>query len=399
MTFFAKAIAACALFNCLLLTPVFAQDNNELSVTRKNGVTFATADNKFLLALRFRIQSRIGYISLSDDDLTPASFDFRVRRMRLRFDGFLLDPRLTYQIQLSFSRADQDWDLSNVPNVLRDAMIWYQVKKGLSIGIGQGKLPGNRQRVISSGEQQFADRSIVNNALTLDRDVGFFAYYVADHDRFAYRIKTAITNGEGRNALPSDEGLAYTGRLELLPLGPFTERNDYSEGDLLHEPKPKLSVAGTVSFNDEAKRTGGELGRPLYESRDLFNVHADMLFKYNGWALSSEYLYRHTDDPATYDANNDVRYVISGEGINTQLSYCTRNMWEVALRHSYLSPQRELQSTTQQVTQYGVCLNKYLNKHKIKLQTDFLYEILHDPVTDIKTGGNFQWRFQVELGI
>ena len=399
MTFFAKAIAASAVFLCLILSQSAAQEKNDLSVTRKDGIRFATSDNKFVLALRFRVQSRVGYATVSETDLAPAEFDFRVRRTRLRFDGHILDPRLTYNVQLSFTRADQDWDVSQVPNVLRDAMIWYQVKKGLSIGIGQGKLPGNRQRVISSGEQQFADRSIVNNALTLDRDVGLFVYYIANHERFAYRVKTAVTNGEGRNALPSDEGLAYTGRLELLPLGPFTERNDYLEGDLFRESRPKLSLAGTVNFNDEAKRAGGELGPLLYEPRDLFNVHADMLFKYNGWAFSSEYLYRHTDDPYTHDENNNVRRVTAGEGINSQLSYCTPKMWEVALRHSYLSPQKELQEDEPQVTQYGVCLTKYLNKHKVKVQTDFHYEIRRDPVTDTKTSGNYLWRFQVELGI
>ncbi|MBV6443230.1 MAG: porin [Haliscomenobacteraceae bacterium CHB4] len=398
MTFLARAALAFAVFSCLS-QQVSAQQKNDLSVTRKNGIQFATADNKFLLALRFRVQSRIGYTSASDDDLTPEAFDFRIRRTRLRLDGHILDPRLTYNLQLSFSRADQDWDISNVPNVLRDAMIWYQLKKGLSIGMGQGKLPGNRQRVISSGEQQFADRSIVNNALTLDRDVGLFAYYVVDYDRFAYRIKTAITTGEGRNALPSDKGLAYTGRVELLPLGPFTERNDYFEGDLVREPRPKLSLAGTVSYDARAQRTGGQLGRILYEPRDLFNVHADVLLKYNGWALSSEYLYRHTDDPVTHDANNDVRFVVAGEGINTQLSYCTPKMWEVALRHSHLSPQKELQQDEPQVTQYGACLTKYLNKHKVKVQTDFFYERQRDAITHLKTDGSFQWRFQVELGI
>ncbi len=379
--------------NCL------AQGDPTLDPILKDGIRFATPDNTFALALRFRVQSRIGYLSKSSDDLEPKEFDFRIRRMRLRLDGHVLNPRLRYQVQLSFSRADQDWDVSAVPNVLRDAMLWYQVGKGFVIGLGQGKLPGNRQRVISSGEQQFADRSIVNNALTLDRDVGVFANYSADFDRFAFRIKTAVTNGEGRNALPSDKGLAYTGRLEVLPLGPFTGRNDYFEGDLEHEQRPKISVAATIHSNDRAVRAGGQLGLPLYESRDLFSVHADMVAKYRGWALSSEYLYRQTDNPATYDAGQHVRYVTAGEGVNTQLSYCTANLWETALRHSYLAPQRELYDKDPKRTQYGVCVSKYLNKHRVKVQTDFFYEYLQNPETGLKTGDSFQWRFQVELGI
>lgn len=398
MTFFAKASAACAVLSCLLSFSITAQ---KINTSFKNGVQFATADTTFSLTLRFRVQSRVGYLSTSESDFTPHEFDFRVRRMRLRLDGFVLNPRLTYQVQLSFSRADQDWDVSGVPNVLRDAMVWYQMKKGLSIGIGQGKLPGNRQRVISSGEQQFADRSIVNNNLTLDRDVGLFAYYSSDNERFAWRLKGAITNGEGRNALPSDKGLAYTGRLELLPLGAFSERNDYSEGDLLREPRPKLSVAATLHFNDQAKRTMGELGFPLYEPRDLNAYHVDLLFKYNGWALSSEYLNRTCDNPKTYDSDGNLRYVYVGQGINTQLSYCTRKMWEVALRHSYLTPHTELYDVETELTKtdYGICLNKYLNKHKVKLQTDFIYERLSDPASHEHIGGTYQVRFQIELGI
>lgn len=393
------AIAAC--FGCLAIfpNPGFSQGDPTLDPILKDGIRFATADNTFALALRFRVQSRIGYLSRSSDDLEPKELDFRVRRMRLRLDGHVLDPRLRYQVQLSFSRADQDWDVSSVPNVLRDAMLWYQVSKRWVIGLGQGKLPGNRQRVISSGEQQFPDRSIVNNALTLDRDVGVFVNYSADFERFAFRIKTAVTSGEGRNALPSDKGLAYTGRLEVLPFGLFTGRNDYFEGDLEHEQKPKLSVAATVHSNDRAIRSGGQLGLPLYESRDLFSVHADMVLKYRGWALSSEYLYRRTDNPATHDANQNFRYVTAGEGINTQLSYCTTNFWEMALRHSWLTPQRELYGRESNRSQYGICVGKYLNKHRVKVQTDLFYEYLQNPETGLKTGDSFQWRFQVELGI
>ncbi len=399
MRFLSKTTMVCVVSVFMLSWQASAQSKKSLSTSFSNGIQFAAADTTFSLTLRFRVQNRVGYISSSESDLEPKEFDFRVRRTRLRLDGFVLNPRLMYQVQLSFSRADQDWDISNVPNVLRDAMIWYRAKHGFSVGIGQGKLPGNRQRVISSGEQQFTDRSIVNNALTLDRDVGLFANYVSDSEVFAFRIKTAVTAGEGRNALPSNKGLAYTGRLEILPLGVFSERNDYLEGDLLHEPRPKISFGVTAHFNSRAQRTGGELGPLLYEPRNLSSIHADFLFKHNGWAFSSEYLTRQNDNPKTFDSNNNLRYVYAGQGVNTQLSYCTRKMWEVALRHSYLTPQRELEDVELQKTQYGICVGKYLNKHKVKVQTDVTYEHLRNPSTGAGAGGNFQWRLQVELGI
>jgi len=384
---------------------LYAQDSIRISKVKlpifsfKNGLGITTPDSLFSINFRFRIQSRVGYISKSDRDFTPEEFDFRVRRIRLRIGGFIYTPRLTYNIQLSFSRADMDWDVSQVPNVLRDAMIAYEFPKGFTIALGQGKLPGNRQRVVSSGELQFADRSIVNNALTLDRDFGIFVNYT-NHARDCYFVlKTAISSGEGRNILKTDKGLAYTGRFEILPLGQFTDKGDYFEGDLVCESKPKLSLAGTVHYNHLALRTQGQLGTYLYAPRSLFSVMADGVFKYKGWALSSEFLYRHTDSAITVNSSNAVRYVYAGMGSNTQLSYCSKQMFELAARYSILIPEKQIAGYEKLKSQYAICLSKYFMKHKLKVQTDFTYERQDDADTRKNLHNDFQWRFQVELGI
>ena len=106
-------------------------------------------------------------------------------------------------------------------------------------------MPGNRQRVISSGNLQFPDRSIANAVFTLDRDFGVFAYWTIPFAGQEVQLKGAFSTGDGRNALPSDGGMAYTGRVEWLPLGRFTNKGDYSEGDIEMEPKPKFSLGST----------------------------------------------------------------------------------------------------------------------------------------------------------
>ncbi len=365
----------------------------------KNGLGITTPDSTFSLNFRFRIQSRVGYISESDTNLTPEEFDFRVRRMRLRIGGFLFTPRLKYNVQLSFSRADQDWDVSQVPNILRDAMISYETKSGFTFAIGQGKLPGNRQRVISSGEQQFTDRSVVNNALTLDRDFGVFVNYAGRIKNFHFIIKTAISSGEGRNILSSDKGLAYTGRLEILPFGKFTDDGDYYEGDLAREPKPKLAIGGTAHFNHLAQRTGGQLGKYLYEQRSLFSVHADMIFKFKGFALSSEYLFRTTNSAYTADTLGNSRYVYVGHGVNSQASYCFKKMYEIAFRHSVLIPDNQIIADENLKSEYALCFSKYFKKHRLKIQTDLTYHRERNLVSNRNEGNYFQWKFQIELGI
>jgi phosphate-selective porin OprO and OprP len=200
------------------------------------GLGIISPDSLFLLNIRFRMQNRVGFLTESESDLHIRTVEARVRRLRLRFDGFIYTPKLYYLIQLAFTRSDMDYDDTGFPNVIRDAMVIYNVNDRFGVGLGQTKLPGNRQRVNSSGDLQLVDRSIVNQNFNVDRDFGLQLYYNNHISGFHYVLRGAISSGEGRNITASDDGLAYTGRIELMPLGRFTNNGDYFEGDLAREP-------------------------------------------------------------------------------------------------------------------------------------------------------------------
>jgi hypothetical protein len=138
----------------LLLLPKDAIGQAEISPSPYfsfgKGLGIISPDSLFLLNIRFRMQNRAAFSTNSDEDLTIDQVEARVRRLRLRFDGFIYTPRLYYLIQLAFTRSDMDFDDTNFPNIVRDAMIIYSVNEKFSIGLGQTKLPGNRQRVNSS---------------------------------------------------------------------------------------------------------------------------------------------------------------------------------------------------------------------------------------------------------
>ena len=317
---------------------VFAQETPAVSFfTRKQkGFGIVTADSTYSLKFQFRMQNRAAFVSRDLDDLAAESFELRIRRLRLKFEGFVYDPKLTYYIQLSFSRGDMDWRgpensiANSSPNVVRDAVIYYNPTKNLRLGFGQTKLPGNRQRVVSSGDQQFADRSLVNSTFNIDRDFGFFAHLTS---KFII-LRGAITSGEGRNSLRSNNGLAYTGRIEFLPFGRFTGENDYIEGDLEREQLPKLSLAGTFSHNDRAVRESGQLGEDLFTPRTIRNLEFDALLKYNGWAWYNEYMQRISSNPVTQNPDDSsIRFVYAGKGYLSQLSYLFRNNIEIAGRY------------------------------------------------------------------
>jgi phosphate-selective porin OprO/OprP len=374
--------------------------------TYGKGLGIISPDSMYLMNIRFRMQNRVGIVTASGSDWQVSEIEARIRRLRLRFDGFIYNPKLTYLIQLAFSRGDMDYDDTGFPNIIRDAMVIYNFNKHFALGLGQTKLPGNRQRVTSSGDLQLPDRSIVSTQFNVDRDFGLQLYYRNRIKGFNYLLRGAISSGEGRNFNSASNGLAYTGRVELLPFGEFTNNGDYFEGDLVREPKPKLSIAGGYSNNENTLRSGGQLGKFLYQPRDIETTILDGLFKHNGWAIATEFLIRKSPgNPITLDTAANERHVFIGHGQNYQGSYLLRNNFEFVLRYSHVSPERILQTnleTTEREgerTQYTIGVNKYLKGHRVKLQTEFTYGEDTWPLPENPNADYFLFRFQIEVGI
>lgn len=390
----------------------FSQSKPVVTVFTKKqkGVGFVTSDSVFSLNFQFRMQNRAMYISNSESDLSPEAFEMRVRRLRMKFTGFVLNPKLTYYFQLGFSRGDMDWrgpennKINSSPNIIRDAVIYYNPTPRLRLGFGQTKIPGNRQRVISSGDQQFFDRSIVNARFTLDRDFGFFGHYTTKYVIF----RGSLTSGEGRNSDLSNYGLAYTGRVEFLPFGQFTGENDYQEGDLEREEKLKVSVAATYSQNDKALRTQGQLGNDLYNAQTMDAVEFDLLAKYNGWAWYTEFMNRTTSNPITINPNNSSQMsaVYAGQGFMSQMSYLFKNNFEIAGRYATSKPSSKLYDNAEvpslnekQIENYELGVTRYFNGHRLKVQGGLMYSRLTDLRVDSFFTGYYSAVFQVELGI
>jgi phosphate-selective porin OprO and OprP len=374
------------------------------------GYGFVTSDSLFSLNFQFRMQNRAAMVSKSLDDFDPDSFEFRTRRLRLKFEGFVYNPKLTYYIQLSFSRGDMDWrstdnsTVNNSPNVVRDAVIYYSPTPSLKLGFGQTKLPGNRQRVVSSGDLQFADRSIVNATFNIDRDFGFFATLSKNY----FNLKGAITSGEGRNSVNSNSGLAFTGRFELLPFGKFTGNNDYIEGDLEREKSPKLSIASTLSYNDKAMRQAGQLGNDLYGTAGIRTFEADVLFKFKGWAWYNEFMKRNSGMPVTVATGDPskTRFIYVGEGYLSQLSYLFPSNWEIAARYSAISPYKAIFNNPEfpgirekKVEQVEAGVTKYLVGHRVKVQGNIIYNNQTNRIDNSFADGYWSAIFQVEVGI
>ena len=380
---------------------VFSQKHeyNDPEFDFSKGIGIKSPDSSFYMNFGLRFQPRIAYTSADLSVFDFGSIQARIRRLRLKFNGYVFDPRFAYKVELAFENLSLDFENASVPNIILDAVFFYNPNKNWNFSFGQTKLPGNRERVVSSGNMEMVDRTWINSRLNIDRDMGIQAVYSNHVNNVHYAIKGALTSGEGRNFITTDEGLAYTGRVEILPLGKFKNKGDYSMGDLAREEKPKLSVGFTAHYNDGAIRQRGQTGRLLYDQRDLTSYFLDMIMKYNGWTFMSEYASRSTDDPITVNEDGDVRYVYAGEGIFFQGSYVFKSNWSLIGRISFLNPVPEISDFTDEINEYAMGVTRYIKGHKLKVQADIAYEDRHNAYRDQIVDDNWQIRFQVEIGI
>lgn len=367
------------------------------------GVGITSSDSIFQLNLRFRMQNRLTFM---ENEGEKTKYEGEIRRLRLRFDGYVGNPKFLYVIQLSFAPKDMGKTVEGESvNIIRDAAMTYRPNENWSFIFGQTKLPGNRQRINSSGALQLTDRSINNSKFNIDRDFGLQAYYHQERkNKFGYVIKTAVSTGRGRNFQGSEsDSYALTGRVELFPMGSFKNNGAYFEGDIARETTPKLMLAGTFSHNNNAENSQGQTGSKLYETRNLNSFMADAILKYDGWAGMVSFMNRNVDDAITYgldpDGNKRSSYVYAGHGMDYQLSYLFPSNYELIGRVSTQKMKTQLyeQLNLPNTTEFTLGVTKYLWEHAFKLQAEVTYDKL-----DFYQGSNknnWYFRMQFEIGI
>ena len=355
---------------------------------------YAPNDNFYL-----KMEGRIQALFQGDYDLSggedPFEATFMVRRMRLKFSGDLLKKRVEYKIELGFSNRDlqvkgKDTDYANI---ILDAWTRFKIIGGLKVRVGQFKLPGNRERVISSGDLQMVDRSMINKTFNIDRDAGVMLENKNTLNNAVFKQQFSISLGEGRNRLNSGTGFAYSGRAEFLPMGEFESKGDYVMSAIKREAKPKLAIGVDASFNDDALRAGGQNGSALYESRDITTLNADFMFKYLGLSVFGEYAQRWSDNPITQnEAADDFVYVYAGKGVNLQAGWMFKRNWEIAARYSVLLPDAIITDFTDKRMDYTLAVSKFIVGHKLKVQGDVTYSERMPAATPGTSNGQMQFR-------
>lgn len=342
------------------------------------GLRLETNDGSFGLKFTTRIQPQFNStLNMEDNTVT---YRMRIRRARLKFDGFFIIKDLRYKIE---------YDV--VGGYVRDAYIKYRFAKHFDLWFGQAKLPGNRERIISSANLEMVDRSLFTLFYTIDRDLGVQFHTNSNIGSWVFKSHWAISAGNGIRNNFGSKGLDYTGKLEFLPFGKFTKKGDYIGGDIYREEKLKFSFAFGVDYNLSAYKSMGQIGINLESEADLLLFFGDLLLKYRGYSLMIEAATRNTpnSDAKVYDSEGEtLGAYYTGFGMNFQTGYVFKKMWEISARYAFTQPSVDIYSN---ISDYSAGVGKYIKGHKFKILADFTYR-MQDASDDL-----FISRLQLEM--
>ncbi|MFD1161076.1 porin [Hwangdonia seohaensis] len=352
-----------------------------------------------------KIGARMQFLAISTwEDRQNNESNFLVRRARLKFDGYAFTPKLEYKLELGLSNRDISGAspfTSNAPRYIIDAVMKWHFAPSFELWFGQAKLPGNRERVISSASLQQVDRSLLNSRFNIDRDLGLqLRHHFYLSDSFVVKEIFSIAQGEGRNITTGNlGGHQYTGRIELLPFGNFASKGDYVGADLKREQSPKLAFGVSYDHNNNAVKTRSNQGSYMtidgdtdFYQTNINTLFIDAMFKYQGFSFMAEYADRDAKDPLAKNSDGTLTgdEVQVGKGLNLQTGVLCKNNWEISGRYTTITLDQNITGKNPE-NQYTVGVSKYIVGHNLKVQTDISH-------LEVQGGNNeLMWRLQFDI--
>jgi len=215
-----------------------------------SGFRLATRDGNWRTELQWRAQTRFT-TPYRSDPRQIGSFNaeeqsnFEARRLRMKIGGHGFQPWLSYyfEVDLQPSRDVDDSSASSSARVI-DWRIDIAKWDWGGIRLGQWKVDLNRERVDSSGRQQFVERSIANRVFTMDRQIGVqLRGHLFEDTPADLRYYAGVFNGEGRSVNNTDNDMMYMGRLQWNFLGRDLSWRQ-TDVEYTERPTGSLAIAG-----------------------------------------------------------------------------------------------------------------------------------------------------------
>jgi hypothetical protein len=430
MSKFLVAALALMVSATLWAAPAMAQSDNLDSIQRggaegaadttlgTKGLTFST--DGFSLRLSTNVQFRLTYQNEvaggegQDGAATNGRdfINFRVRRAKTSFEGYIFEKEFQYKLQLAW----------NTPSTLiEDAWFRWAIMQYINIQVGQAKLQWNWEEGSSAKSMQFVERSYVNSVfnqgyakgITIDGKIGedtpwlkyWFGVYngvLRDNDDFRNQ-DLAIPGSETFSNLIDNEMMINL-RLETHPLGEVKRTMYDGRGEDEYDQVLFAIGLGVNWFmsgydTDSAGIRGDDSGLAASpnghsrSSQDTWAITLDGHFRWHGLSVDIAYYWRITDfhnrGANSFDPTSQVSVGnLEDSGFTLEIAYMIiPDMFNVGIRFNMLNAEDFWQSNgtggnasnprafglRPDATEIGVSANWFIHGDNLKLTFDILW--------------------------
>lgn len=345
---------------------------------RRDKFFISSADGNFNLNLYGYVQMRYAFdhqpstIGLGGDGSTD-TWGASVRRVKMYFEGHVVDPTWKYKIEMVSSQGSAaSFD---------DLYIEKKLADGLDLRTGQFKVPFMRETLISDSVTELTDRSGLEGFFSAGRAAGVQLAWETEQLRLTggffngFEVKSGYFNsGSMRNIAWDSTKIAqyaFAARAEWKPVGKWSQFKD-TTGWRTDGTGLMIGVAGEVEKKDNTQGTAGGATNPF-----VVAATADVSVEFAGANLLSYFVYRQVNPETAGLANsNQWGFLIQG-------GYFLSDSVEAVVRYEYgdadTNPNDNAPALTMLNNGYAYDsaltfgINWYISGQKVKLAWDIGY--------------------------
>jgi len=335
------------------------------------GLDIRSRDGNYHAHIDWRAQLRLTGSAFGAEGLVPDPESregrFAVNRARFKFGGHAYRPWLQYYLEFDF-----------VTPALLDLRFTLKPSDALEVRFGQWKFPYNRERVDSSGKQQFVERSVVNPFFTVDRQQGLAVYGRLWKGRRAdswYNL--AINSATGRGGDGTVERPMVLGRWQWN----FLKRDlPFSQSDFAYrKPAASIAVAGATwrgPFTSFSTQGGGALpGFPVGDE-DRYDVEqavVETAFQGGGLSWQQEYHWKRVEGTESGRVTELQGYYLQAGYFFHALVKSFPRPLELAARWAEVDENTSIDAVDDRIQELTFAANWFFAGHRNKLTLDFSF--------------------------
>lgn len=315
----------------------------------------------------------------------------------MKIGGHGFEPWVKYYFEIGLQPKIQSGS-SGANTRLLDWLISLEKFPFFSLRVGQWRVEYNREQRDYSGRQQFAERSIVNEFFSIDRQMGAMVYgRLAPGTVFDSQYYAGVFTGSGRGEANDDDQMMYVGRYQWNFLGRVLP---WSQSDVEYHDQPAGSLAFSAyttigkctawsSSGCETLESTNSAGLPFTPdsaaTAGKYRVEGMMeefAFKWRGLSIQHEYHWKQIKNNGVLEGAPGRRTNLMGS--YSQIGYFPHYLvplvpspLETAFRYAFVDP--DISVRDDKLQEFTIVFNWFFAGHQNKLTLDTSHLTIAQP--------------------